>query len=340
MTGKIIECVPNFSEGRNRDVIAEIARAIESVEEVKLLNVDSGEGANRTVMTFAGSPEAVVEAAYNSIISASRLIDMSLHHGEHPRIGATDVCPLVPVKGVTMEECVAYARELARRVGESGIAVYCYENAAFVEERRNLATCRKGEYEGIEKRMADIRWRPDFGPVTYNEQVRKSGISVIGAREFLVAINFNLNSNSVETASEIAKDVREKGRKIVENGVERWQRGTLKGCKAIGWYIKEYKRAQVSMNITDLEATPLHMAYEEVSRRARLRGVEVTGSELIGLLPKRALLRAGEYFFSKRGGMVSRDEAALLQLAADSMGFADLAPFDYKKRIIEELLFL
>ena len=339
MTDRIIECVPNFSEGRDAAIIGEIVQAITSVEGVRLLNVDSGEAANRTVITFAGEPERVAEAAYRSIIKASEVIDMSRHSGEHPRIGATDVCPLVPVCGVTMEECVEYARALARRVGESGIPVYCYENAAFFPERRNLAACRSGEYEGIGKKIADKRWKPDFGPSEYNEKVRRSGISVIGARKYLVAINFNLDTDSAVIASEIAKDVREKGRKIVENGSERWQRGTLKGCKAIGWYIKEYGIAQVSMNVSDIDLTPVHAAYEEVCRCACNRGVRVTGSELIGLVPGRVLLEAGNFYAARDAGVaagMSDDE--LMELAVKSLGLADLKPFDYKKRVIERLL--
>ena len=338
MPDRLIECVPNFSEGRNPDIIRQISEAIESVGGVKLLNIDPGYAANRTVMTFAGLPESVVEAAYNSIIKAPELIDMSRHCGEHPRIGATDVCPLVPISGVTMDECIALARGLAKRVGESGIPVYCYENAAFFPERRNLATCRSGEYEGIEKKIADRRWKPDFGPYMYNETVRRSGISVIGAREFLVAINFNLNTDSADVAMEIAKDVREKGRKIVENGVARWQRGPLKGCKAIGWYIKEYGVAQVSMNVTDIDATPVHIAYEQVCRKARDRGVEVTGSELIGLLPKRVLTEAGKYYGARSGLPENMKEEELIELAVTSLRLADLAPFDYRKRVIEYLI--
>ncbi|MBO8428735.1 MAG: glutamate formimidoyltransferase [Bacteroidetes bacterium] len=339
MTDRIIECVPNFSEGRDAARIGQIAQAITSVDGVRLLNVDSGAAANRTVMTFAGEPGSVAEAAFRAVMKAAEVIDMGCHCGEHPRIGATDVCPIVPVRGVTMEECVEYARALARRVGESGIPVYCYENAAFVPERRNLAACRSGEYEGIRKKIADERWKPDFGPSEYNDRIRRSGISVIGARKYLVAINFNLDTDSAGIASEIARDVREIGRKIVENGCERWQRGTLKGCKAIGWYIKEYGIAQVSMNVTDIDVTPVHAAYEEVCRCARKRGVRVTGSELIGLVPGRVLLEAGIFYAERESqNAAGLNESELMELAVKSMGLADLRPFDYKKRVIEYLL--
>jgi len=280
---QIIECVPNFSEGRDKKTIAKIADAISGTEGVKLLNVDPGVATNRTVMTFAGSPQAVVEAAFRAVKVASECIDMRHHHGEHPRIGATDVCPLIPVRGITMEETVAYARELARRVGdELGIPVYCYENAAFSEKRRNLAVCRAGEYEGLEAKMTDPQWKPDFGPATYSERVASTGLTVIGARDFLVAVNFNLNTTSVRRANAISFDVRERGRKVVVDGKETNQPGTLKACKAIGWYIQEYGMAQVSMNLTNIAVTPLHVAFDEVCDKAQKRGIRVTGTELVG----------------------------------------------------------
>lgn len=350
MVKKIIECVPNFSEGRDLAIIKQITDAVESVEGVKLLNVDPGYATNRTVVTFVGEPELVMEAAHRAIILAAKIIDMRKHKGEHPRIGATDVCPLIPISGVTMEECAEYARSLAKRVGESGIPVYCYEAAAFTPERRNLAVCRAGEYEGIEKKLSDPAWKPDFGPCTYSESVAHSGISVIGARDFLVAINFNLNSTSTRRANAIAFDVREKGRKmreggsltgkvlLDENGNERWQPGTLKGCKAIGWFIKEYGIAQVSMNVTDINATPVHMAFDEVCEKAQRRGLRVTGSELVGLVPKKVLLDAGKYYLAKQQRSQGISEEEIIKIAVKSMGLDDLKPFDPKEKVIEYLM--
>lgn len=350
MVKKIIECVPNFSEGRDLAIIKQITDAVESVEGVKLLNVDPGYATNRTVVTFVGEPELVMEAAHSAIILAAKIIDMRKHKGEHPRIGATDVCPLIPISGVTMEECAEYARSLAKRVGESGIPVYCYEAAAFTPERRNLAVCRAGEYEGIEKKLSDPAWKPDFGPCTYSESVAHSGISVIGARDFLVAINFNLNSTSTRRANAIAFDVREKGRKmreggsltgkvlLDENGNERWQPGTLKGCKAIGWFIKEYGIAQVSMNVTDINATPVHMAFDEVCEKAQRRGLRVTGSELVGLVPKKVLLDAGKYYLAKQQRSQGISEEEIIKIAVKSMGLDDLKPFDPKEKVIEYLM--
>ena len=345
MEKKIIECVPNFSEGRDMGIIKQITDVIESVEGVKLLDVDPGKDTNRTVVTFVGSPEAVSEAAFRSVKKASEIIDMSKHHGAHPRMGATDVCPFVPVSGITMEETVKYAREVAERIGnELGIPVYCYENAAFTPQRRNLAYCRSGEYEGLKKKLSDPDWKPDFGPSEFNE---RSGATAVGARDFLVAFNVNLNTTSTRRANAIAYDVREKGRpkregdpvngKIVkdENGEKIMIPGSLKSVKAIGWYIEEYGIAQISMNLTDISVTPVHIAFDEVCRKADARGVRVTGSELVGLIPLKSLLDAGRYFLAKqqRSGGVSDEE--LIKIAIRSMGLNDIHPFKPEEKVIE-----
>ena len=333
------------------DVINRIVAAIGSVDGVSVLNVDPGAATNRTVVTFIGEPEAVTEAAFRGVAKAQELIDMRRHTGEHPRIGATDVLPLVPVSGVTMEEAAGLARGLAERVGnELGIPVYCYENAAYEEKRCNLASCRAGEYEGLEKKLADPSWRPDYGPSEYNESVARSGASVIGARDFLLAVNFNLNTTSTRRANAIAFDVREKGRPKREGGSPVGKKildaegnvvmlpGTLKGTKAIGWYIEEYGISQVSMNIVDMNATPLHVAYEEVCRRAEARGVRVTGCEVVGLLPRKVLIDAGKYYLKlqKRSTGVSEEE--LVKIAVRSMSLSDLAPFKPEERVIEYLI--
>ncbi len=333
------------------DVINRIVAAIGSVDGVSVLNVDPGAATNRTVVTFIGEPEAVTEAAFRGVAKAQELIDMRRHTGEHPRIGATDVLPLVPVSGVTMEEAAGLARGLAERVGnELGIPVYCYENAAYEEKRCNLASCRAGEYEGLEKKLADPSWRPDYGPSEYNESVARSGASVIGARDFLLAVNFNLNTTSTRRANAIAFDVREKGRPKREGGSPVGKKildaegnvvmlpGTLKGTKAIGWYIEEYGIAQVSMNIVDMNATPLHVAYEEVCRKAEARGVRVTGCEVVGLLPRKVLIDAGKYYLKlqKRSTGVSEEE--LVKIAVRSMSLSDLAPFKPEERVIEYLI--
>lgn len=336
---KIIECVPNFSEGRDKHVIDRIAGVIESTEGVKLLNVDPGEATNRTVITFAGSPQSVMEAAFKAIKMASECIDMRKHHGEHPRIGATDVCPLIPVSGVTMEETVEYARQLARRVGEElDIPVYCYEYAAFCDKRRNLAVCRSGEYEGLEAKLKDPQWKPDFGPALYSERTASTGLTVIGARDFLIAVNFNLNTTSVRRANAISFDVREKGRKVVVDGKETLQPGTLKHCKAIGWFIEEYGIAQVSMNLTNIGITSLHMAFDEVCDKASRRGIRVTGTELVGLVPKSALIDAGKHFLYKQQRSLGLPEEEIIRIAVRSMGLDELKPFDPKTRILEYLL--
>ena len=345
MEKKIIECVPNFSEGRDMEIIRQITDAIESVEGVKLLDVDPGKDTNRTVVTFVGTPEAVSEAAFRSVKKASEIIDMSKHHGAHPRMGATDVCPFVPVSGITMEEAIVIAHRVAERIGnELGIPVYCYENAATIPERRNLANCRSGEYEGLRKKLADIDWKPDFGPSVFNE---RSGATAVGARDFLVAFNVNLNTTSTRRANAIAYDVREKGRpkregdpvtgKILkdENGEKIMIPGSLKSVKAIGWFIEEYGISQISMNLTNISVTPVHIAFDEVCRKADARGVRVTGSELVGLIPLKSLLDAGRYFLARQqcSSGVSDDE--LIKIAVKSMGLNDIHPFNPEEKIIE-----
>jgi glutamate formiminotransferase/formiminotetrahydrofolate cyclodeaminase len=331
---KIIECVPNFSEGRDMSVIRQITDVIESVEGVKLLDVDPGKDTNRTVVTFVGNPEAVSEAAFRAVKKASEIIDMSKHHGAHPRMGATDVCPFIPVSGITMEETAQYARKVAERIGnELKIPVYCYENAAFEEKRRNLASCRAGEYEGLKKKLADPAWKPDFGPAAFNIS---SGATAVGARDFLVAFNVNLNTTSVRRANAIAFDVREKGRLIKnEEGKEISVPGTLKSVKAIGWYIEEYGIAQISMNLTNISVTPVHIAFDEVCRKADTRGVRVTGSELVGLIPLKAILDAGRYFLEKQQRSAGVSDSELIKIAVKSMGLNDIHPFIPEEKIIE-----
>ena len=348
---QIVECVPNYSEGRDKSVIDGIVAAIATVEGVKVLDVDPGEATNRTVVTFVGEPAAVCEAAFRGAAKAQELIDMRHHHGAHPRSGATDVLPLIPVSGITLEECASLARELAKRLYEElGIPCYCYEAAAYKPERKNLAVCRAGEYEALPEKIADPARRPDFGPDTYNETVARSGASNVGARNFLVAVNYNLNTTSTRRAMAIAFDVREKGRKAREGGSltgkllkdekgeQIWIPGTLKGCKAIGWYIDEYGIAQVSMNITDIDATPLHVAYEEVCRAAAARGLKVTGTEIVGLVPKRVLLEAGKFYLEKQQRSLGIDESEILKIAVKSMSLDDLKPFDPKEKVIEFLM--
>ena len=337
MEKKIIECVSNFSEGRDMGVIKQITDVIESVEGVKLLDVDPGKDTNRTVVTFVGDPDAVSKAAFLAVKKASEVIDMSKHHGEHPRMGATDVCPFVPVSGITMEETLIIARKVAERIGtELKIPVYCYENAAFEEKRRNLANCRSGEYEGLKKKLSDPSWKPDYGPALFNE---RSGATAVGARDFLVAFNVNLNSTSVRRANAIAFDVREKGRNVKnEKGENICVPGTLKSVKAIGWYIEEYGIAQISMNLTNISITPVHIAFDEVCRKADARGVRVTGSELVGLIPLKSLLDAGRYFLEKqqRSAGVSDDE--LIKIAVRSMGLNDVHVFKPEEKIIEYVM--
>ena len=356
---RIIECVPNYSEGRNKEIIDQIVAAVADTkvvtergeESVKVLDVDPGEATNRTVVTFVGSPEAVLEAAFQGEKKAAELIDMRHHHGAHPRSGATDVLPLVPVAGITLEECGELARGLAKRIyNELGIPCYCYEAAAYKPERKNLAVCRAGEYEALPEKVIDPERKPDFGPDSYTETVAKAGASNVGARDFLIAVNFNLNTTSTRRAMAVAFDVREKGRpareggsltgKIIkdEAGKTVWIPGTLKGCKAIGWFIEEYGIAQVSMNITDMNVTPLHVAFEEVCRAAAARGLRVTGTEIVGLVPKRVLVDAGKFYLEKQQRSLGVPEEELIKIAVKSLGLNDLKPFNPKEKVIEYLM--
>jgi glutamate formiminotransferase / formiminotetrahydrofolate cyclodeaminase len=345
---QLIECVPNFSEGRDMTIIRQITDEIEKAEGVRLLDVDPGKATNRTVVTFVGTPEAVIEAAFCAIRKASEIIDMSKHKGEHPRFGGTDVCPLVPVSNITMEETAVYARRLAERVGkELSIPVYCYENAAFTEERRNLANCRSGEYEGLPKKLEDPHWKPDFGPAKFNPH---TGAIAIGARDFLVAYNVNLNTTSTRRANAVAFDIREKGRPVREGnpvtgkikkdekGEEIWIPGALKACKAIGWFIEEYGIAQVSINLTNISITPVHEAFEAACKSALERGLRVTGSELVGLIPLKAIVDAGKYFLKKQNRSVGVSEEEIIKIAVKSLGLDDLKPFVPEEKIIEYTL--
>ncbi len=344
---QLIECVPNFSEGRDMTVIKQITDVIESVEGVKLLDVDPGYATNRTVVTFVGTPEEVIDAAFLAIKKASELIDMSKHHGEHPRFGATDVCPLVPIAGISMEETVEYAHKLAKRVGtDLNIPVYCYEYAASTEERKNLAYCRAGEYEGLKAKLSNPAMKPDFGPSEFNEHVQKTGASAISARNFLVAYNINLNTTSTRRANAIAFDVRENGRakkvngKIVKNEKGETERipGTLKKVKAIGWYIEEYGIAQISMNLTDITVTSVHKAFEEVKEKAEKRGVRVSGSELVGLIPLQAMLDAGKFYLKMQNRSLGIADSEIIKIAVKSLGLDELKPFIPEERIIEYVM--
>ena len=348
---KIVECVPNFSEGRDKEKIEKIVAAISEGGKVEVLDVDPGEATNRTVVTFVGEPEEVVEAALRGMKKAAELIDMRNHHGAHPRMGATDVCPLIPVSGISLEECAVLARELAKRAAdELGIPVYCYEAAAFTPERKNLAVCREGEYEGLPERMGSKDKGPDFGNREFDEGVARTGCTAVGARDFLIAVNFNLNTTSTRRANAIAFDVREKGRpkreggKVTgkplkdENGETIMIPGTLKGTKAIGWFIDEYGIAQVSMNITDINTTPLHVAFDEVCRAADARGVRVTGTEIVGLVPKRTLVEAGKHYLRKQQRSVGIPDDEIIRIAVKSMGLDELKPFVREEKIIEDML--
>lgn len=348
---QIVECVPNFSEGRDMNVIRQITDEIEGVKGVKLLDVDPGEATNRTVVTFVGEPAYVVEAAFRAVKKAGQLIDMRQHHGAHPRIGATDVLPIVPVSGITLEECAEISRQLAKRIAdELNIPCYCYEAAAFTPERQNLAICRKGEYEGIAERINDDAEAPDFGRRPFDEQVARTGCTVVGARDFLIAVNFNLNTTSTRRANAIAFDVREKGRPMREgnpivgkkllnaDGTPMMKPGTLKCTKAIGWYIDEYGIAQVSMNITNINVTPLHKAFDEVCRCAQNRGVRVTGTEIVGLVPERTLLEAGRYFLKKQQRSAGIPKRDILNIAIKSFGLSDLKEFKPEEKIIEYVM--
>ncbi len=346
----IIECVPNYSEGRDKAIIEAIVKAISSVEGVKVLDVDPGEATNRTVVTFVGPPLPVCEAAFRGAAKAKELIDMRKHHGAHPRSGATDVLPLIPVSGITLQECAELARGLAKRLYEElGIPCYCYEAAAFKAERKNLAVCREGEYEALKEKFANPDRKPDFGGL-WDETAQKAGATNVGARGFLVAVNFNLNTTSTRRAMAVAFDVREKGRKAREggsltgkllkdeNGNQIWIPGTLKGCKAIGWYIDEYGIAQVSMNITDIDVTPLHVAFEEVCRAAAERGLRVTGAEIVGLVPRRVLLEAGRFYLEKQQRSLGISEEETVKIAVKSMSLDDLKPFNPKEKVIEYMM--
>ncbi|RIK64787.1 MAG: glutamate formimidoyltransferase [Planctomycetota bacterium] len=341
----LIECVPNFSEGRDMGVIRQITDQIEAVEGVRLLDVDPGKATNRTVVTFVGPPEPVCEAAFRAARRAAELIDMRRHKGEHPRFGATDVCPLIPISGITMDEVVEHARRLGRRIGEElEIPVYLYEYAASRAERKNLASCRAGEYEGLAEKLTRPEWKPDFGPATFNA---RSGATAVGARDFLVAYNVNLNTTSTRRANAIAYDIREKGRiktvdgtpggrpMVDEKGEKVWEPGSLKCVKAIGWYIEEYGIAQISINLTNLNVTPIHVAFDECCRKAQERGIRVTGSEIVGLVPLSAMLEAGRYFLRKQQRSVGVSDRELIKIAVKSLGLNDLSPFKPEEKIIE-----
>ena len=345
MARQLVECVPNFSEGRDAAVIKQITDAIESVDGVNLLDVDPGVATNRTVVTMVGEPEPVIEAAVRAARVAKQLIDMAKHKGEHPRFGAMDVCPLVPVSNITMDETVAWAHKLGKRLGdEVGISGYFYEHAAKIDERRNLAVCREGEYEALPARLAQAKWKPDFGPGRFDSAW---GVTAVGARNFLVAYNVNLNTTSVRRANAIAYDVREKGRVktddgtpdgkplIDDNGKKVWQPGSLKCVKGIGWFIEEYGVAQISMNLTDITVTPVHIAFDEVVARAEARGIRVTGSELVGLIPLAAMLDAGRHYLRKQRRSLGVSDAEIIKIAVKSMGLDELAPFHPAKKIIE-----
>lgn len=341
---QLVECVPNFSEGRDLAIINQITAAIQSVEGVRLLNVDPGKATNRTVVTFVGEPSAVVEAAFRAITKAGELINMRNHKGEHPRMGATDVCPLIPIAGISLEETALYARQLAKRVGEElSIPVYCYEAAQSDKTRSNLSVIRAGEYEGFFKKIKEPLWKPDFGPCEFDS---KRGASVIGARDFLIAYNVNLNTTSTRRANSVAFDIREAGRVKMENGKKVLDAagnpisipGSLKAVKAIGWYIKEYGIAQISMNLTNINITPLHIAFDETCKKAAERGLRVTGSELVGLIPLKSMLDAGKYFLLKQQRSTGVSEKELIDIAIKTMGLSELSPFNPNERIIEYML--
>lgn len=348
---QIIECVPNFSEGRDKTIIDAITAEIEKGGEVRLLDVDPGEATNRTVVTFVGEPDAVLDAAIRGMRKAAELIDMRNHHGAHPRMGATDVCPLIPVSGITLEECAELARKLAKRASEElGIPCYCYEAAAFTPERKNLAVCRQGEYEGLAERLGQEGKGADFGDRPFDEAAARTGATAVGARDFLIAVNFNLNTTSTRRANAIAFDVREKGRPMREGGKVNGKPvkdekgntvmipGTLKGTKAIGWFIDEYGIAQVSMNITDMGVTPLHKAFDEVNRAAAARGIRVTGTEIVGLVPKRAIIEAGKHYLRMQQRSLGLPESEIIKIAVKSMGLDELKEFRPEEKIIEYML--
>ena len=351
MKQQLIECVPNISEGRDLKKINTIANVVTEVEGVKLLDIDPGKATNRTVITFVGEPSQVIEAAFKLIKKASELIDMSKQSGEHPRFGATDVCPLVPIANISMEETANYAHLLGKRVGEElEISGYYYENAATKDDRRNLATVRSGEYEGLENKLADINWKPDFGPTTYSTKTKNTGVTAISARDFLVAYNINLNSTSTRRANAIAFDIREAGRvkrdgnpitgkKVVDaNGEPIRIPGKLKAVKGIGWYIEEYGIAQISYNLTNISITSMHEAFDETCKAAEIRGIRVTGSELVGLVPLQAMLDAADYFLLKQNRSLGISETDKIKIAIKSLGLDDLKPFNPGERIIEYVM--
>ena len=348
---KLIECVPNISEGRDKDKIELISKVVEKVEGVKLLNVDPGNATNRTVITFIGEPQNVIDAAFLLVKTAQENIDMSTHKGEHPRMGATDVCPLVPISNITMQETVEWAQKLAKKIGnELGIPVYCYEEAATKPERKNLANCRSGEYEAMSKKIETKEWKPDYGPDKFNETVKKSGVTAVGARDFLIAYNVNLNTTSTRRANSIAFDIREAGRikreggkldgKIIKDkkGNPLREPGMFKSVKGIGWFIKEYNIAQISYNLTDINVSPLHLVFDKTCEQATKKGIRVTGSELIGLVPKKVLIDAGEYFLNKQKRSLGVPESEIINIAVKSLGLDDLFDFNPKERIIEYLI--
>lgn len=348
---QLIECVPNFSDGNNMDIIRQITDEIESVEGVRLIDVDSGQATNRTVVTFVGTPDEMLQAAFKAVKKASEIIDMTKHKGAHPRFGATDVCPLVPVSNITMQETVEYARKLAERLGkELNIPIYCYESAAFEEKRKNLAHCRSGEYEGLNEKLSNPEWKPDFGPAEFNDSVAKTGATAVGARNFLVAYNVNLNTTSTRRANAIAYDIREKGRvkregdlitgKIVKDkkGNSVNIPGMLKSVKGIGWYIEEYGIAQLSFNLTDITVTSVHEVFDAACQRAEARGLRVTGSELVGVIPLKAMLDAGKHYLKKQNRSLGISDAEIIKIAVKSLGLDELTPFDPKKKIIEYIL--
>ena len=348
---KLIECVPNISEGRDKEKIELISKVVEKVEGVKLLNVDPGNATNRTVITFIGEPQNVIDAAFLLVKTAQENIDMSTHKGEHPRMGATDVCPLVPISNITMQETVEWAQKLAKKIGnELGIPVYCYEEAATKPERKNLANCRSGEYEAMSKKIETKEWKPDYGPDKFNETVKKSGVTAVGARDFLIAYNVNLNTTSTRRANSIAFDIREAGRikreggkldgKIIKDkkGNPLREPGMFKSVKGIGWFIKEYNIAQISYNLTDINVSPLHLVFDKTCEQATKKGIRVTGSELIGLVPKKVLIDAGEYFLNKQKRSLGVPESEIINIAVKSLGLDDLFDFNPKERIIEYLI--
>lgn len=351
MNKQLIECVPNISEGRDEAKIKAIASVVETVEGVKLLDIDPGKATNRTVITFVGEPQPVIDAAFLLIKKAAELIDMSKHTGEHPRFGATDVCPLVPIAGISMEETAQYAHKLGERVGtELGIPVYCYENAATEPKRKNLANCRSGEYEGLKEKLIKPEWKPDFGPAEFNNRVKGSGATAISARDFLIAYNINLNTTSTRRANAIAFDIREAGRLKTEDGKPNGKKvldengepiripGKLKAVKGIGWYIEEYGVAQISYNLTNISITSMHVAFDETCKAADERGLRVTGSELVGLIPRQAMLDAADYFLRKQERSLGCSEAEKIKIAIKSLGLDELKPFNPKEKIIEYML--